>query len=291
MPQKILVLGATGMLARPVVRRLVKEDFTVRAMVRNLDKARQMLPAQVELVPGDLSDILAVERAARDMEAVYLNLSTENFKDPFRPELHGTKETIRALQDRKDVLIVKLSGLSDKTETIKWRDKDEKIAAEQAIIASGHPYLIFRASWFMESFPLMLRSGKFMIFGKQPYKWRWMAADDYGRMLAAAFKKGLRDKIVYVQGVENCTWDDAAKRFLAAYAPSAKISHIPLGMLKAMGWFIPALQELYPLYWLMNRMEEPFKGPETWDTLHKPALTIEDYVQYMKETGDVPRKG
>lgn len=290
MPQKILVIGATGMLARPVIRRMVKEGLTIRAMVRSVERARKILPEEVELVCGDLQDIPSISAAADGMEVVYLNLSTENFKAVFKPELDGTINTVAALQGREDILIAKLSGLSSKNDKVKWLDKEHKFMAEKVIMESGHPWLIFRASWFMESFPLMMQKGKFVIFGKQPYNWRWMAADDYGRMLTTAFKQNYRDRIFHIQGVENCSWDSAAKRFLQAYAPDNKIVHIPLWVLKAMGMFIPALQELYPLYWLMNSMEEPFFGTEAWDLLGKPEMTIEDYVKYMKETGDVPRK-
>ncbi len=45
---------------------------------------------------------------------------------------------------------------------------DKKYRAEQAIIQSGIPYLIFRPTCFFESLGLMVRNGKAMVIGKHP---------------------------------------------------------------------------------------------------------------------------
>ena len=51
----ILVVGATGRLGAPVAAELAK-NFHVRALVRTLDKAKAMLPTNVEIVKGDLQE-------------------------------------------------------------------------------------------------------------------------------------------------------------------------------------------------------------------------------------------
>ena len=50
---KILVVGATGETGRRMVRELVDRQVAVRAMVRNLESARSILPAEVELAVGE----------------------------------------------------------------------------------------------------------------------------------------------------------------------------------------------------------------------------------------------
>ena len=45
--KKIAVIGATGMLGIPVVAELVEDGFEVTALVRNPERARRVLPAQV----------------------------------------------------------------------------------------------------------------------------------------------------------------------------------------------------------------------------------------------------
>jgi uncharacterized protein YbjT (DUF2867 family) len=286
---KILVIGATGMLGRPVVRRLVKEGFSVRAMARNIDKAHKMLPKEVEIVFGDLTEVTHIISALEGVAAVYINLATDNPKVRFKPELHGTLNVIEALKNDREILISKLStlGVGLGFNYGDWRDKRQ---AEEAIIQSGHPYLIFRASWFMESLPTFLRGDKFAIFGRQPHLWRWLAGDDYGLMLTYALKKGLKNRIFYAQGWINLRWDEVGKEFCRAYKPEAKIVHYPLFMVKLLSYFDPALISVYQLLCEMNAGPEKFMGEETWNELHRPEMTIADYVEYMRETGDIPDK-
>lgn len=51
--KRILVIGATGNVGRQVVSQLLADNVRVRALARNPDSAN--LPAQVEIVRGDLS--------------------------------------------------------------------------------------------------------------------------------------------------------------------------------------------------------------------------------------------
>lgn len=53
-PRRVLVIGATGRTGRHVVDGLLERGITVRALVRTPMLAG--LPAQVEVVQGDLDD-------------------------------------------------------------------------------------------------------------------------------------------------------------------------------------------------------------------------------------------
>lgn len=67
---RILVIGATGNVGRPVVSSLVEAGVEVRALVR--DPGAAALPGMVEAVRGDLSLPETLEPALRDVDAVYL---------------------------------------------------------------------------------------------------------------------------------------------------------------------------------------------------------------------------
>lgn len=51
----VLVAGATGGVGRRVVQRLVESGYQVRSLVRDIDKAQQMLDKNVELWAGDIT--------------------------------------------------------------------------------------------------------------------------------------------------------------------------------------------------------------------------------------------
>lgn len=68
---KALVTGATGFIGSTLVNHLVKADWSVRALVRNPEAARKLLPPSVELVTGDLSNENAMHSAIQGIEVVF----------------------------------------------------------------------------------------------------------------------------------------------------------------------------------------------------------------------------
>ncbi|MFB2897910.1 CIA30 family protein [Aerosakkonemataceae cyanobacterium BLCC-F50] len=51
----VLVAGATGGVGKRVVKRLLERGYSVRALVRNVEKAREMLGNNLELIAGDIT--------------------------------------------------------------------------------------------------------------------------------------------------------------------------------------------------------------------------------------------
>ncbi len=73
---KILVTGATGTVGGHVLRYLTGQGHEVRALVRDLAKAD--LPADVEVVQGDLTDAADVRRALDGVDRAFLNMADDN---------------------------------------------------------------------------------------------------------------------------------------------------------------------------------------------------------------------
>lgn len=67
---KVFVTGATGTVGRHVVNQLIRAGASVRALTRNLAKA--VLPAQVEVVQGDLSEPATLVPALEGIDRMYL---------------------------------------------------------------------------------------------------------------------------------------------------------------------------------------------------------------------------
>lgn len=72
---KVLVVGATGVLGRPTVRRLLERGHGVVALVRDTERGRARLGPDTGLVEGDVLDADACARSAVGTEAV-LHLAT-----------------------------------------------------------------------------------------------------------------------------------------------------------------------------------------------------------------------
>lgn len=72
----ILVTGATGHVGSQAAIQLRDSGVPVRALVRDLGKARQMLGGDVDLAVGDFEDRESVRDALRGVDAVFLSSGT-----------------------------------------------------------------------------------------------------------------------------------------------------------------------------------------------------------------------
>ncbi|MFB7371112.1 NAD(P)H-binding protein [Streptomyces sp. NPDC056222] len=70
--QKVLVSGATGTVGRQVVAELLARGHAVRALTRDADKARTVLPESVEIAVGDLTDPDALAPALEGVTGLHL---------------------------------------------------------------------------------------------------------------------------------------------------------------------------------------------------------------------------
>lgn len=96
---KAFVAGATGETGRRIVQELVNRNIPVRAMVRNLDTARTVLPAEAELVVGDVLDPASLAAAMGDSTVLLCATGARPGFDPtapYRVDYEGTKNLVDA---------------------------------------------------------------------------------------------------------------------------------------------------------------------------------------------------
>ncbi|MBI3767105.1 MAG: NAD-dependent epimerase/dehydratase family protein [Deltaproteobacteria bacterium] len=96
-----LVTGATGTVGHAIVRALLARGRRVRALVRDVARARTCVPAAVELVAGDVTDAPSVGRAVAGCAIVYhaSGLPEQWLPDPRRFDavnVGGTRHLVEA---------------------------------------------------------------------------------------------------------------------------------------------------------------------------------------------------
>ncbi|WP_017718373.1 SDR family oxidoreductase [Kamptonema formosum] len=94
---KAFVAGATGETGRRIVRELVKRQIPVRALVRNLETGRAILPEEAELVTGDVLDRDSLSAALGDSTVLLCATGARPSFDPTGPyqvDLEGTKNLV-----------------------------------------------------------------------------------------------------------------------------------------------------------------------------------------------------
>lgn len=101
---RVLVTGATGKVGNAVARRLVERGDRVVALVRDPTRAREVLPADVELARGEVTDPDSVRAAAEGIEAAFncMGLFEQWVPDPRtldRVNAEGARTVIAAARE------------------------------------------------------------------------------------------------------------------------------------------------------------------------------------------------
>jgi nucleoside-diphosphate-sugar epimerase len=286
--QKILFIGASGMLGRPVALELMRAGFPVTFLARDVEKMRKLFP-NAAIVKGDVFDVASLEAAMAGQEIVYLNLSVAQSSkktDP-QPEREGINNIIEAAKKTGVKRIVYLSSLIKNYEGMNgfnWWAFQIKHAAVNAIKKSGLNYSIFYPSTFMECLDKqMLQGTRIMLAGKSEAPMWFIAGKDFGVQVAWAMKKaGDSNQEYNVQGLEPYTSDEAAKVFTGNVKSNIKIMRAPLTPLKYLGIFNQRMNYAYHICEALNKYPEKFESENTWNDLGKPSTTLAEYVASLK---------
>jgi uncharacterized protein YbjT (DUF2867 family) len=148
---KAFVAGATGETGRRIVQELVKRRIPVRAMVRDLAKAREILPPEVELVMGDVLDRGSINEAIGDSTVILCATGAKPSFDPTGPyqvDYEGTKNLVEAAKSHNIEQFVFVSSLCVSKFfhplNLFWLILWWKQQAEQYLKTSGLNYTIVR---------------------------------------------------------------------------------------------------------------------------------------------------
>ena len=233
MTKKILVLGAAGFVGAPIVKQFLADGFSVRALVRNPNKASLILGDQVEYITGSFEDRASLESGLADVNAVNLSV-------PWRSEVQVTQDVtaILAKEGRKNVRVSYISGTTALPENRGYAMIDEKLKAEEILKQSGVTYSIFRPSWFMDALALFVRDGRATIFGKQKQAYYFVSLAEFARAVSKAHQLDeAANKTFVINGPQALLMQDALQQYCDALHPGIKAATMPIwfgNMLSAM---------------------------------------------------------
>ena len=271
---KVLIIGSSGLLAKPVIRHMDKAGFQLRLFSRSVNQS--MFDKEFELVQGDVFNLDDLNKAMTGCDAVHISLSTAN-------EALAAKIVIDSALQKGIKLISTISGCTVSEENRWFPMIENKYQAEQTIINSGIPYMIFRPTWFFESLDLMIRDGKAMLLGKQPNPSHWVAADDLARMVATAYRKPeAKNKIFFIFGPEQHLMKDLLEKYCKLRYPEIKkVSSVPIWMMKMIGLLTgnKQLKGVASLFAYFEKVNELGNPDETNSLLGKPFITFENWVK------------
>lgn len=288
----IAVIGATGMLGRPVTEELLRAGFAVRIIARDLNKARALFP-QADVVGGDLRDAPSLRAALTGVEAVYLNLSVLQTEKPadFHTETDGLATLLAVAQEVGLRRVAYLSSLVMRyqgTNGFRWWVFEVKHEAVRLIKASDLPYSIFYPSCFMESLLYTQRQGqRVLLAGDSPVQPYYVAGHDYGRQVARALQRAeaTENQEYVVQGPEPMTQTAAARQFVQHYTRERlRVSMAPHWVMRLAGLFSQQLHYGAHITEALNKYPEVFMAAQTWHDLGRPETTVPRFAEQASQS-------
>jgi nucleoside-diphosphate-sugar epimerase len=286
--QKILFIGASGMLGKPVALELIRAGFNLTLLGRDAEKLNKLFP-NIPVINADVYNPESLKEAMKGQDIVYSNLSISQSsgKSDFQTEKEGIKNIVYAA---KETGIKRLSYISSLIKNYRgmngfnWWAFDIKHAAVDAIKHSGIPSSIFYPSTFMETFDKqMLQGSRLMMIGKSEAPMWFIAAKDFGVQVAWALKKaGDSNQEYAIQGPEPFTFDEAAKIFVSNCKKKLSIVKSPMLAIKLIGMMNSKLNYAANICEALNKYPETFESEKTWNDLGKPSTTLAGYASSLK---------
>ncbi len=148
----VLVVGPTGSIGHLVVDETLRRGHSVRALVRDMGRARD-LPPQAECVVGDLTKPATLMAAVEGIDAnVFTHGGDSGGKAAAEQvDYGGVRNVLRALGGRTvRIALMTAIGVTDRTGAFNRATQihDWKRRGERLVRASCLPYTIVRPGWF-----------------------------------------------------------------------------------------------------------------------------------------------
>ena len=271
---KILVIGASGLLAGPVIRKLDGKGYDLRLFSRSVKPS--MFINDHDIAQGDVFNVADLEKAVSGCDAVHISLASAD-------DVKAVANIIEASKKYGVRRISLVSGCTVSEENRWFKFTDDKFRTEQMIMQSGIPYYIFRPTWFFESLPMFVRNGKASVPGNLTDRYHWVAADDLGEMVASAYSTaGAENRIYYVYGPERYTMKEMLEKYCRALHPGIRtVTTTPLLPLKIIAFLTRNRQLKFAasLFGYFEKVKEPEVPEADLALMGRPATDFENWVR------------
>ncbi|NEP87779.1 MAG: NAD(P)H-binding protein [Okeania sp. SIO2C2] len=212
---KVFVAGSTGQTGRRIVQELVRRDIPVKALVRELETAKEILPPEAELVMGDVLNSQGLYAAIEDSTVLLCATGAKpsfDFTGPYQVDYVGTKNLVDVAKQKGIDRFILVSSLCVSKFfhplNLFWLILFWKKQAERYIQKSGLNYTIVRPGGLKNDdnqFPIVMESADRLFEGSIP---RTKVAQV---SVEAIFQSAACNKIVEIVTQEEApekSWED-----------------------------------------------------------------------------------
>lgn len=291
---RVLVVGATGALGRPVVRLLRERGVPVRALSRHPERAADLAALGADVVAGDLTDTASLQRACAGVQRVLAAAHGLLGRGRWRSEAvddAGHRALLDAAKTAgvERVVYISAYGAAPDHPIDFFRTKH---AIEQALAASGLPHVILRPTAFMEQHVHLfngkglLDKGKAQLIGPGTKPRNFVAATDVAPFAVRAL---LDDpppfEVLSVGGHGHYSNLQVAEIYAREAGIPARVGRLPAGVARAIASLAaplhPGVARVLRLSALPDdAYSEHFDGAEALEREHGVKLTrVEQFIR------------
>jgi uncharacterized protein YbjT (DUF2867 family) len=292
--QRILVVGATGALGRPVVRLLREQGVAVRALCRQPAQAADLAALGAEVVAGDLTDAGSLTSACAGITGVLAAAHGLLGRGRFRSEAvddlghRALLEAAKAAAARRFVYTSAFGAAPDHPIDF-FRTK---YAIEQAVAVSGLDAVVLRPTAFMEHHvhafngKAVIDKGKAQLIGAGTKPRNFVRAADVARFAVRAL---IEDPPPFrrldIGGHDQASNLEVAALYAQELGIPLRASHLGKPVARAIGRlaapFHPGVARLMKLLSLPDdAFDERFDGAAALEREHGIELTrLADFVR------------
>lgn len=292
-PARVLVIGATGALGRPVVRGLRERGLAVRGVSRHPERGADLAELGAEMVVGDLADAASVKRALAGCTQVLACAHSLLGRGRWASEAvddAGHRHLIDAARTAGVQRFVYTSafGASATHPVDFFRTKH---AVERHLAASGLDAVVLRPTAFMEHHVHqfngqgVLASGRARLVGEGAKPRNFVAATDVAQFaLRAVLEDPAPFRTLDIGGPDHASNAEVAAMYARAAGLALRVSTLPLGLARVMGAIAgplhPGVARLLHLMTLPDdAFDEHFHGAAALERDHGLRLTrLQDFI-------------
>jgi uncharacterized protein YbjT (DUF2867 family) len=242
---KVFLTGATGFVGRNMLKRLLAEGHSVRALVREPEKAGDLKETGVELAAGDVADGTGLDQGMQGCDAVIhlVGIIVEKGKNTFERVHHiGTRNVVEAAKRAGIKRLVQMSALGARADgaaeyqITKWKGEEE-------VRGSGIAYCILRPSLifgegdgFVTQMMETMRSAPLFrpVPGDGKPKFRPVFIDDMTTCFARALTvEAATNQTVELGGADELTLNEVLAEIARCAGVRKPAVHVPMPLMFA----------------------------------------------------------
>lgn len=228
--KKILLAGATGYLGEYILKQLIKQEYSIRVIVRDPAKLKTNKANAVEVVKAELTNSQSIENCCEKIDTVISTVGITRQKDgltymdvDYQANMNLLKEATKK-GVRRFIYISVLDG--EKLKYLKICEAKEKFVDE--LKKSGLDFCIVRPNGFfsdMSEFFDMAQKGRIYLFGKGKFKGNPIHGEDLAKICVGAIQT--HDKEICAGGPETLTHNQIADIAFSVSGKKKRISYMP----------------------------------------------------------------